>query len=156
MVTFNLQKRTPSQTYRKFKYRDLLTRYLDGHFEHQKELTKIERFTRYGESLYQEGDTDGALDALLMAKDAAPNNARPYNNLGVFHRLEGNLEKAVEHFATARRLNPFHRDTIWNCGQIMADSKEYMMARNIYHQYMANVGYDEEMVNELKGLQTSY
>jgi tetratricopeptide (TPR) repeat protein len=152
MVTFKVSKRDPAQIYRGFKYRDLLTRYMGQYFDQKKELKKIERFTRYGESLYREGDLDGALEALHMAQDAAPNNPRPYNNLGVFHWLEGHHEKAVEYFATARRIDPNHRDTVWNCGQIMADSREYMMARHIYYQYMADNGYDEEMAKEIKEL----
>ena len=152
MVTFEVNKRTPEETYQRFKYRDLLDRYVGKYFAQQNELDQIDRFTRYGESLYREGNLDGALEALQMAKDAAPNNPRPYNNLGVFHWLTGNHEEAVNNFATARRIDPNHRDTVWNCGQIMADSKEYMMARHIYYQYMAENGYDEDMANEINGL----
>ena len=152
MVKFELPKKDPGTVYLRFKYRDMIERF-HAKFQLQKtELEKIDRFTQYGESLYEEGNIDGAVEALLMARDAAPNNPRPYNNLGVLHWLIGDHETSVEYFATARRIDPNHRDTVWNCGQIMADSKEYMMARHIYHQYMSENGYDEDMANELNGL----
>ena len=152
MVKFELSPKEPAQVYLKFKYRELLERYNRRYRKQQSELDKIDRFTLYGETLYHEGDIDGAIEALSMAREAAPNNPGPYNSLGVLHWLIGDLETAVDYFATARRIDPNHRDTVWNCGQIMADSKEYVMARRIYHQYMSNNGYDREMANEIKRL----
>ena len=152
MVQFQLSKKRRSQVYLDFKYRDLIERYCRQYHTQKTELEKIDRFTRYGESLYQEGNIGGALDALEMARDAAPDNPRPYNNLGVIHWLIGNLEASIEYFARARNIDPNHRDTVWNCGQIMANSREYMMARHLYSTYMANNGFDKDMANEINNL----
>jgi Tfp pilus assembly protein PilF len=152
MKQFHLSKRSKEDVYLSFKYRDLIERHLNIYYIGKLELERINRFTNYSESLFQIGDTEGALDALHTALKAAPNNARCHNNLGVFHWITGNLETAVEYFASARLLDPNHRDTVWNCGQVMADAKEYLTAKYIYNQYMAHNGYDEEMASEIASL----
>ena len=54
MVTFQLSKPSKEATYRQFKYRDMLVRFTKQHAAVEEELAKIDRFTRYGESLYRE------------------------------------------------------------------------------------------------------
>ncbi len=152
MKQFHLSRRSETDVYFSFKYRDLIDRYLNIYYAGKLELERIHRFVNYSESLFQEGDTEGALDALHAALDASPNSARCHNNLGVFHWISGNLETAVDYFAAARLLDPNHRDTVWNCGQVMADAGEYLTAKYIYNQYMAGNGYDEEMAKELANL----
>ena len=152
MKRFHLSKKSKSSIYLRFKYRDLLQRYLKIEVEGRKELARIHRFANYSESLLEIGDVEGALENLHMALDEAPDSARCHNNLGVFHWITGDLETAVEYFASARLLDPNHRDTVWNCGQVMAEAKEYVSTRFIYNQYMDANGYDEEMARELAGL----
>lgn len=152
MKRFHLLKKSKVDEYFSFKYPELIEKFLTTYSTGRLELDRINRFSDHSERLLEIGDFDGALNALNAALNASPNNARCYNNLGVFHWITGNLETAVECFATARLLDPNHRDTVWNCGQVMADAKEYMSARYIYTQYMANNGYDEEMAREIAGL----
>lgn len=152
MKRFGLTKKSETAIYFGFKYRDLIDKYLSVYYAGRLELDRINRFTNYSESLLALGDVQGALDVLHQALDAAPNNARCHNNLGVFHWITGDLETAVEYFASARLLDPNHRDTVWNCGQVMADSREFITAKYIYNQYMATNGYDEEMAREIANL----
>lgn len=152
MRQFRLNKKSKTQVYLGFKYRDLIEKYLNIYYAGRLELDRINRFTNYSENLLSLGDVQGALDVLLAALDACPDNARCHNNLGVFHWITGDLEIAVEYFASARLLDPNHRDTVWNCGQVMADSREYVTAKYIYNQYMATNGYDEEMAREIANL----
>jgi Tfp pilus assembly protein PilF len=152
MKRFHLLKKSNVDMYLSFKYRDLIERHLSIYYTGKLELERINRFADYSESLFQLGDTEGALDALHAALQAAPNNAGCHNNLGVFHWITGNLETAVEYFASARLLDPNHRDTVWNCGQVMADAREYLTAKYIYNRYMAENGYDDEMAREIANL----
>ena len=130
----------------------MLKSFLQRESARRAEVEKINRFTRYSEALLEEGDAQGAEDALLMALQAAPDNVQCHNNLGVFYWKTGQRQKSVRHFAGARELDPDHRETVWNCGQIMADIDEHMMARHIYVQYMRENGFDEEMTREINNL----
>ncbi len=152
MKRFHLTKKSKESIYLKYKYRDLLQRWLRTESEERTALDRIHRFTDYSESLMEIGDAEGALEMLHTALDAAPDSARCHNNLGVFHWITGNLETAVEYFASARLLDPNHRDTVWNCGQVMAEAREFVSVKYIYNQYMAANGYDPDMAMEIAGL----
>ena len=152
MRRFALTRKSATKRYFGFKYRDLLDRFLSIYYAGRLELDRIHRFTNYSEDLFAIGDLRGAREVLEAALEACPNNAQCHNNLGVFHWITGDLEEAVEHFASARLLDPNHRDTVWNCGQVMADAREYVTAKYIYNQYMANNGYDEEMAREIANM----
>ena len=152
MRRFRITNKDKVENYWRFKYRYLLNASLGLYYSQQRELEGTKKHTEYSELLFEEGDEEGALAALLSALEIAPDNPQCHNNLGVYYWRIGEQHKAVGHFADARGLDPNHRDTVWNCGQVMADANEYMMARYIYHRYMQENGYDREMVREINNL----
>ncbi len=115
-------------------------------------LEGIYLLNRYGEFLFNQGDNESALTAFLDAVELAPNHAICHNNIGVLYWETGELDKAVDHFSKARKIDPDDRNTVWNCGQIMAITGEYMTARCIYTDYMKHNGYDQEMAQEIASL----
>ncbi len=108
--------------------------------------------TQYSEYLSKDADGDLALRALVDAVDLAPNQVKCHNNLAVFYWQIGELEKAVHHLERARVIDPYDRDTVWNCGQIMKIAGEPLIAKYTYCDYMRHRGYDLEMAQAIVAL----
>ncbi len=107
---------------------------------------------QYSEYLSNDADGDLALRALVDAVDLAPNQVKCHNNLAVFYWQIGELEKAVHHLERARVIDPYDRDTVWNCGQIMKIAGEPLIAKYTYCDYMRHRGYDLEMAEAIVAL----
>ena len=129
-----------------------LVRYRKTYQKKRVYLEGIYLLNHYGEVLFNQGDNESALTAFLDAVELAPNHAICHNNVGVTYWKKGELNKAVYHFAKAREIDPDDRNTVWNCGQIMASVGEYLTARYIYTDYMKHNGYDQEMAREIASL----
>lgn len=99
----------------------------------------------YGRYFWSNGDERAALEAFAEAVRLAPRSAGAHNDLAVFFWKMGNRVTALEHFRRARDLDPNHRDTVWNCGQIMIEAGELLSAKYLYGSYLKDNGYDDEI-----------
>ncbi len=103
----------------------------------------------YGRYFWSNGDERAALEAFAEAVRLAPRSAETHNDLAVFFWKMGNRVTALEHFRRARDLDPNHRDTVWNCGQIMIEAGELLSAKYLYGSYLRENGYDDEISEAL-------
>jgi len=105
-----------------------------------------------GEELFNNGDLSGAMSAFTKAIEAAPGFATAYNNLGVLHWQEGEVQKASEYFAKALSIDPDDRDTILNCGKVLAVSQSIEEAKRLLSSYLEKHPHDDEISHLLESL----
>jgi len=105
-----------------------------------------------GEELFNNGDHSGAMSAFTKAIEAAPGYATAYNNLGVLLWQEGEAQKASEYFAKALSIDPDDRDTILNCGKILAVSQSIEDAKKLLSSYLEKHPHDDEISHLLVSL----
>ncbi|MFA4909459.1 MAG: tetratricopeptide repeat protein [Desulfobacteria bacterium] len=98
-----------------------------------------------GETLYQNGDISGALNAFAKAIETNPGFAVAYNNLGVLQWNVGEFDEAIRYFKKSLELEPDDRDTILNCIKIMIGFNKVSNAEEIYSNYLKRNPDDEEI-----------
>lgn len=76
-------------------------------------------------------------------------NAKAYTLRATFYRQEGNLDKALEYYNTAIKLNPIDNDIYNNRGNIYFDQKKYDLA---YADYMKSISLQPKQHNAYDNL----
>lgn len=91
-------------------------RLLALHPERYNELLylKVDAYDRWGQSLAESGDLDGALVALNQARQLSPKRSRIYNALGIVHHLRGETDQARANWETAVSLDPENNEAKYN------------------------------------------
>jgi len=105
-----------------------------------------------GESLFNNGDIAGAMNAFAKAIKKAPGYATAYNNLGVVHVHEGDVQAASVCFTKAFNLDPDDRSVVINCGRILTNCENTDDARKLYNSYLKKNPDDEEIAHLLSSL----
>ncbi len=135
------------------KYPERLATYLHATRKARLHNRMIDLIDQYAEILHNDADHGTALAAFADAVDLAPNEARCHNNLAVFYWRAGDLEKSILHLKHAREIDPYDRETVWNCGQVMMAAGEPLLAKHTYSDYIRHRGYDEDMSRAIANLQ---
>jgi sulfatase maturation enzyme AslB (radical SAM superfamily) len=89
-----------------------------------------------GEELFTGGDIQGALALFSESVERDSSYAVPLNNLGVVCWNSGEVSRALKYFLKAFRIDPYNRDTVLNCGRIMAELGQYEDAGKLYQSYL--------------------
>lgn len=71
-----------------------------------------------GDTLYQKGDTHGAIKEFNAALMLDSSNVNVHNSLGVCYGVLGDYEKALEEFEEAIRLDPEEAMALYNAGLV--------------------------------------
>ena len=79
-----------------------------------------------------------ALEYILFAIDANPNNWNYKNTLGETYRLMGNLSEAAALFEDAITLNPSMQDVKYNLGLVYADMGRIGDAMKLFNDIVSN------------------
>ncbi len=74
-------------------------------------------------------DWKGDESLLLATTRTSKNNYKGYVNLGVLYHQTGNLEKSLESYQTALRLNPNSYEAVHNIGSLYAEVGNYAEAK---------------------------
>ncbi|MEW6601098.1 MAG: FkbM family methyltransferase [Nitrospirota bacterium] len=130
--------------------------HISGECPVKKEDSGIEKaasLNREGEELFGKGDIKGALNAFMRAAQADPRFATAYNNIGVVYLEQGDFPKSIDYFTKALSLCPDDKDTVMNCGKILAASGNTGDARNLYASYLKRHEGDEEILHAINELQ---
>ena len=105
-----------------------------------------------GESLFNKGDMEGALRAFDRAVELNPGFAQAHNNLGVLYWEAREMQKALEHFIRAMEIDPFDRDTVLNCGNLLRNLERNEEAKTVYSAFLKKYPDDEEIDGALNSL----
>jgi GT2 family glycosyltransferase/tetratricopeptide (TPR) repeat protein len=74
-----------------------------------------------GESLFEQGDLDGAVERFVVALSNRPGSAEGWSNLGVGMHAAGLTRNAEKALQMALQQDPIHRDALESLGQIWAE-----------------------------------
>jgi tetratricopeptide (TPR) repeat protein len=99
-----------------------------------------------GEKLFTGGDVEGSLNVFTKAVEIAPGYATAYSNLGVVYWQAGEAGKAMEYFGKALKIDPYNRDTVMNCGRILAYSGDTEDAKKLFKSFLSKKSDDEEIL----------
>ena len=112
-----------------------------------------EELNSEGEELFLKGNVPAAVNAFEKAIDAKPDFLLPYNNLGVLSWQGGNIKEASDYFTKALKINPFHKTTILNYGNILEGLKEKESAIKLYKSYLKKYPEDKDILDILHNLE---
>jgi tetratricopeptide (TPR) repeat protein len=90
-----------------------------------------------GDEHYDRGDILGAIDEYKRGLVLNPDCANLTNSLGVCYGVLGSLEKALEHFETAARLDPTEVMALYNAGLAHLRLGDRQQARERFEQAAA-------------------
>jgi len=79
-----------------------------------------------------EGDWMKAIDCYGKAVSLAPDMHRAHFRLGYLCDLHGDEETAIKHYEAAKRIRPFHINTLINLGVLYEDAGRYKLAMECY------------------------
>jgi Flp pilus assembly protein TadD len=99
---------------------------------------------REAERKFSAGDRDRAKVQLLAIAKRYPIDLRLINLLGKLLWMDGDTEHAVRAFLAAMQIDPFDRQTVLNCGDVMAALGQTADARMLYEGYLARRPNDVE------------
>lgn len=88
-------------------------------------------YREYGDSAYQRGDMDRAIENYEMAINVNPNYEGVYNNCGLAHLQKRDYDRAIENFNKAIDLKP-DAGTYFNRGLAHFDKRQYDRAIEDY------------------------
>lgn len=77
-----------------------------------------------GRKAIQGKDFKGAVGFLTKAVQESPNDADAHNLLGYSYRNIGNIDKSMEHYQTALKLDPNHRSAHEYLGELYLDMNQ--------------------------------
>jgi tetratricopeptide (TPR) repeat protein len=97
---------------------------------------KSRKLNLQGEELFARGDIEGALALFSESVERDSSYAVPLNNLGVICWNSGDVNRALKYFTTALRIDSYNRDTVLNCGRIMAELGQYEDAGKLFQSYL--------------------
>ena len=83
---------------------------------------KVDTYDRWGQTLAESGDLEGALTTFNQARQLAPQRSRIYNGLGIVHHLRGETEEARANWETAVRLDPGNSEARYNLEKLAKQS----------------------------------
>jgi sulfatase maturation enzyme AslB (radical SAM superfamily) len=98
-----------------------------------------------GEELFNAGDSSGALNKFCEASEKDPQYVVAYNNIGVTYWQTGDIEKSLDYFLKAMKVNPNDRDTVLNCGKVLLCLEQRDEARQLYSTYLRTHPNDMEI-----------
>src|SRR5262245_62048521 len=94
-----------------------------------------EILTSLGNTYYDRGDWDHAVESYEKARRKAPKNANLLSDLGAAHRNRGEFELAVAFFQKAREANPDHWQSLLNWLLVEAyDRRDPRAAQPLYDE----------------------
>ena len=105
-----------------------------------------------GETLYESGDTQSALNAFKEAIQLDPNLVSAHNNLGVLYWEAGETKQAIQHFTQAIDIDPYDRNTVLNCGEILQNLKRHKEAKAVYTAYLRRYPEDRDITKAMGNL----
>lgn len=112
----------------------------------------VHQLLKQGESLFAEGDLEGAFDAWKSVVETDPNSAEAHNNLGVLHFDRQNLSEAAHHFKTAVEIDPDNQDAVYNYTGVLIAMGRFMEMKSICLTYLQRHPGDSEISEILEKL----
>ncbi len=98
---------------------------------------------------FQMGKFEEAKSVLTGLISRFPRYSEAYTNLGVIFWQEGNQKSALKYFNEALNVDPYNRDAILNCSELLMTLKRFEEAKNILKSYL-QLRYDEEISSLLE------
>ncbi len=87
-----------------------------------------------GNSYYNKGEYDRAIEAYQQAIKLNPKDNMAYNNMGINYDKKGDYDRAIEAYQQAIKLNPKDDSAYYNMGNSYAKKGEYDRAIEAYQQ----------------------
>ncbi len=112
-----------------------------------------EELNKQGEELFNKGEINGALGAFLKVIEMDSGFATAYNNLGVLYWQTGDVQKAIQYFASALENDPDDRNTVLNCGKILTVLEKEEDVNKLYSSYLQRNPDDDEISQLLADLE---
>jgi tetratricopeptide (TPR) repeat protein len=107
-------------------------------------LGNTETLNLEGEKRFLKGDAGGAMQAFSGAAELSSDYVPAYSNLGVACYSLGKIDAAVRYFERAITIDPLHRDTVLNFGNVLIQLQRYEGARKIIEMYLCHEQNDGE------------
>ena len=92
---------------------------------------------------------DKAIEVFHTSIKLSPRYYETYNNLGLVHKLQGQLEPAIKNYEIAIRLNPNYADAYYNLGDALKDKGKLDQAIEAYNKAIYYKPQFEEAHNNL-------
>jgi len=102
---------------------------------------------RMGTSLYQQGDTRGALQELLKSIEFDPVNPETHHKVGLVYRDLGLPDKAIFHIKKALQLKPDYPEAQNSLGTVYLLMREWDMAINQFEKAAGDVMYSTPYIS---------
>src|SRR3972149_2544716 len=92
----------------------------------------LQELYELGKKLFEEGKLSDAEPVLKDILVLNPRYADVHNKLGIIENLNGDLEKAAEHFEKALELNPRYTEASLNLAVTYNDLGEFKKAQEVF------------------------
>ena len=92
----------------------------------------LQELYELGKKLFEEGKLSEAEPVLRDVLVLNPRYADVHNKLGIIENLNGDLEKAAEHFEKALELNPRYTEASLNLAVTYNDLGEFNKAQEVF------------------------
>jgi glycosyltransferase involved in cell wall biosynthesis len=122
---------------------------LMNHVRNKNRMTDAEReILSASDKLKKQGDIDKAKDLLKKLIVMEPSSVRARNTLGKLYREVGELKAALGQYISAIRIDPYDRETVIGCSELLRENKMNEHAKKLAASYLTFYPNDEE-VNQL-------
>ncbi len=109
-------------------------------------------FLLRGESLYNAGRINEAIDVFKEALRVQPESCTAYNNLGVSYWHLAKSEDSLECFQKALKIDPDDKHTILNFGNMLTATNNPIEAQKVYRTYLEHCPNDRQITDALVNL----
>lgn len=149
-LLYTLDSKNSSQTVAESNYNNVFLKPKESAISLR---ASAEDLNQQGYNLFIKGDLEGAFNSFSKAVEICSDFAEPYNNLGIWYwKVGGQNMKALEYFEKALKIDPNHRLTLLNYGELFKSLGRVEDTKNLYSSYLKRNPADKEISIILQSL----
>jgi tetratricopeptide (TPR) repeat protein len=113
----------------------------------------IENLLIAGRDFAKTGNYEKAIELFNKVLELKSDCHEACSNLAAVYWRNNQKQKALDNINKAMKLNPYHKDTVWNYGLIMMENGKIKEAVKVYKSYLEKYPEDMEIRNTLNEIE---